>query len=158
MDHQILLNELRKQVDEPEITKLIRMWLKIGVVNQDGIYRETPLGIAHGGIISPLLSNIYLHPFDAFMAEKGCGYVRYADNFILLSDDRRDAENNFKAARSFLEKALKLSLNRQNQLYQKIANGFVFMGIFFKGSRRDIAPKRIQRMERRLKNPVQKKF
>lgn len=158
MDHQILLNELRKQVDEPEITKLIRMWLKIGVVNQDGVYRETPLGIAQGGIISPLLSNIYLHPFDAFMAEKGCGYVRYADNFILLSDDRRDAENNFKAARSFLEKALKLSLNRQNQLYQKIANGFVFMGIFFKGSRRDIAPKRIQRMERRLKNLVQKKF
>lgn len=47
MDHQILLNELRKQVDEPEITKLIRMWLKIGVVNQDGVYRETPLSIAY---------------------------------------------------------------------------------------------------------------
>lgn len=62
MDHKIVLAELKKRVNEPEISKLISMWLKIGVVNPKGNYVDTPSGIAQGGVISPLLSNIHLTP------------------------------------------------------------------------------------------------
>lgn len=151
MDHKLLLAEIRKVVDEPEITKLVSMWLKTGVVTQKGIYQDNFSGVAQGGIISPLFSNIYLHPLDSYLIEKKCLYVRYADNLILLSPDRSRAEKEFDDMVYFLENVLKLKLNRQQEYIHKADNGFTFMGIFFRGDRRYIDRSRIDRMEKRIR-------
>ena len=158
MDHDILIKEMKKKVDEPEVTKLIMMWLKIGVVNPKGSYEETPYGIAQGGVISPILSNIYLHPFDAYMVERGCHYIRYADNFILMAKNRQKIEEDFSASQYFLKEVLKLSLNKQKRYFNSINRGFVFMGIFFKGNSKFIDRSRIQRIKDRLKSLVFRKL
>ncbi|RJQ49829.1 MAG: CRISPR-associated endonuclease Cas1 [Desulfobacteraceae bacterium] len=156
MDHEVLLAELHKRVNEPEITRLVRMWLKIGVVNPKGSYEETPFGVAQGGIISPLLSNIYLHPLDAYLAEKKCCYIRYADNFTLMAASREEVQKDFESARYFLNEVLKLQLNRQPFYFHEVLRGFVFMGIYFKGNRRMIDRSRLQRMESRIRFLVRK--
>jgi len=158
LDHQILLTGLTKTVDEPEIAKLVRLWLKIGAVNPKGSYEDTPFGIAQGGVISPLLSNIYLHPFDVYMTEKGSDYVRYADNFILLAPNRAGIEEAFKASHYFLREVLKLRLNKQKQRFKRVDQGFGFMGIFFKRQRKFIERGRILRMRSRLRYLVRSKL
>ena len=158
IDHKILLAELQKKVNEPQINKLVQMWLKIGVVNPKGMYEETSFGVAQGGIISPLFSNIYLHPFDVYMTEKGCHYVRYADNFILMAENKRKIEKDFKAATYFLNEVLKLRLNKQKYWFNHLDLGFVFMGIFFKKKQKFIDRSRLKRMESRLRFIVQSKL
>ena len=158
MDHKIVLAELQKRVNEPGVSKLISMWLKIGVVNPEGSYVDTPFGVAQGGVISPLLSNIYLHPLDNYLTEKSCHYIRYADNFILMRADRGQIEKDHEAARYFLKEVLKLRLNHQKRYIFDLERGFVFMGIFFKGDSRSIDHARIQRMENRLNSLVWSKL
>lgn len=158
MDHKLLLTEIKKQVDEPEITKLITMWLKIGIVTQKGVYQDNLFGVAQGGIISPLFSNIYLHSLDSYLTEKGCFYVRYADNLILLSPAKLEAESNFNDMVYFLENVLKLKLNKQQNYILNLERGFSFMGIFFKDGKRYIDNSRIQRMENRIKELVRSRL
>ena len=62
--------------------KLLRLWLQAGVF-ADGVISETVTGTPQGGVISPLLANIFLHAFDKAWAESGTGeLVRYADDFV----------------------------------------------------------------------------
>ena len=59
---------------------------------EDGVFAETVSGTPQGGVISPLLSNIYLHAFDRAMTERGIGeLVRYADDFVVLCRSEREA-------------------------------------------------------------------
>ena len=58
IDHRILIEEIQKKVDDSRLTKLIAMWIKNGIVTPQGSYTETDIGVAQGGIISPLLSNV----------------------------------------------------------------------------------------------------
>ncbi len=72
--------------------KLLRQWLRAGVL-VDGVVSETVTGTPQGGVISPLLANIYLHAFDRAWAERGVGeVVRYADDFVVLCSSREQAE------------------------------------------------------------------
>jgi len=158
MDHDILLAEFQKYVNEPEICKIVRMWLKIGVVSPKGEYEDSGCGVAQGGVISPLLSNIYLHPFDVYLTQKGCHYIRYADNFILLASSRERIQNDFDAVMYFLNHVLKLAVNHQKSYFYELKAGFVFMGIFFKGESRYLDRSRIQRMESRITKLVRDRF
>lgn len=158
MNHQFLLSEIKKMVDEPEITKLINMWIKTGVVTQKGTYEDTAFGVAQGGIVSPLFSNIYLHPLDSYLVEKKCLYVRYADNFILMSQTRLQIETFFNDTVYFLENVLKLRLNKQPDYILNAERGFSFMGIFFRDNERLIDHSRIQRMENRIRYLVRSKL
>ena len=72
--------------------KLLRQWLRAGVL-VDGVVTETVTGTPQGGVISPLLANVYLHAFDRAWAEHGTGeLVRYADDFVVLCESREQAE------------------------------------------------------------------
>ncbi len=83
--HDILLRQVQKRVSDPRILKLIRGWLKAGVM-EEGRHIRTSAGTPQGGVISPLLANIYLHCFDMMFAESAIPgtLVRYADDFVIL--------------------------------------------------------------------------
>ena len=142
LDHDLLLKQISGLTDEP-ILRLVTLWLKMGTVDGRGLWRDTNGGVVQGGVISPLLANLYLHPFDQSMTSRGVALVRYADDFVLLSTERQQAETALPAAQTFLQERLKLRLN-DGAAVAAIRDGFDFLGIHFQGgAERTIATAKI---------------
>jgi len=139
INHDLLIDEVSKKIHDKKILNLIRLWLKAGLLGPRGEFYETTEGIAQGAIISPLLANIYLHRFDVFMTQKGYNYIRYSDDFIVLTGTKKQAYKAFDDVLYFMKDVLKLKLNENPYPFKHVDSGFTFLGIYFRGGIRRIA-------------------
>ena len=128
VDHDLLLGLIQRRVRDKWILRLIRGWLKCQIFEQD---RKTlsEKGTPQGGVLSPLLANIYLHPLDKFWKEKfpETKLVRYCDDFVVLVR-RRSTDPYLKALQEFLGK-LKLQLSAEKTKVVSAEEGFDFLGV-----------------------------
>jgi len=112
VNHDILMGLVGKEVKDKAVLKLIRGFLKSGVM-ANGLVSPTSEGTPQGGNLSPLLSNIYLTEFDRMLESRGHKFVRYADDCNIYVKSRRAAERVMESCTQFLEEKLKLKVNRE---------------------------------------------
>ncbi|MGQ9569592.1 MAG: CRISPR-associated endonuclease Cas1 [Thermodesulfovibrionales bacterium] len=153
IDHSLLFSMLSERIRDDKLLPVIRLCVKMGKVDEKMRWKDTVKGIPQGSIISPLLSNLYLHPFDKMMVEKRFGYVRYADDFIILSHSEGEAYRALKDTRWFLEKKLKLNLNPGSSV-KKAREGFEFLGILFRGSEVTVSREKMDELKERINKAI----
>lgn len=155
MDHDLIIHFMRKRVTDGSILKLVRMFLESGVM-VEGVLEEVTEGSPQGGVISPLLANIYLNEFDQFMMERGYRIVRYADDILILCKSERSANHAYDVAKDFLEKTLKLIVNTEKTHIAHCSEGIPFLGVTIFCTRTVIQEKKVKQFKAKVKRLTRK--
>lgn len=150
LNHERILQGVRSKISDGRILKLIQRFLQSGVL-EDGSFEETEIGSCQGGVISPLLSNIYLDEFDQAMKAKGIRIVRYADDILIFAYTERQAKRYKEIATQILEEELLLTVNRQKTHLTTLGQGVAFLGVVIYNRYIAIHPKRIQRFKDKVR-------
>src|SRR5262249_5152817 len=143
--HKRLIKAVKKRVADREIRDLLWKFLRAGVMHRNNV-EETFTGTPQGGIVSPLLANIYLHTLDKYMESKylnisewkrflrrkqGKGnylYVRYADDFVVLCNGTKAEALAMKEELKELLSTMGLPLSEEKTKVTHITEGFDFLG------------------------------
>jgi group II intron reverse transcriptase/maturase len=110
VNHELLLDAVNEEISDGSVLRLLRMFLESGVL-ENGVRMETEEGTPQGGVISPLLANIYLNRFDWEMAKADYEVVRYADDFVVLCASQDEAQQAYEAVKHIIEGQLHLQLH-----------------------------------------------
>ena len=143
MPHEPLMELVKRRVRDPKVLRLIRRWLKAGVM-ENGVVEHPELGSPQGGCLSPLLSNIYLHELDKRWQKRTGKIVRYADDFVILCRTEGEARCEYEHLQEVVQK-MHLTLNEEKTRVARVRDGFDFLGFSFRvgeyyrrGKRREI--------------------
>jgi group II intron reverse transcriptase/maturase/CRISPR-associated endonuclease Cas1 len=144
LDHDILVKKIAEFVKDSWLQELLQLWLEIGVVQKKQV-TPTPKGVQQGGVVSPILANLYLNDFDHALTASGIEHVRYADDFIMLCRDLEAAKYAKEFATTYLSQQLRLEINPDKSACTSLMQGFTFLGIYFKGMSRRINQRKMQK-------------
>jgi|EndMetStandDraft_7_1072992.scaffolds.fasta_scaffold49053_1 RNA-directed DNA polymerase len=150
--HDKLLNKISIHISDGRIIQLIEKWLEQPIMEECRNWIPTE-GTPQGGVISPLLANIYLHDLDKTLEAAKYKMIRYADDFVILTKKKEEAEEALKVVQEWTI-AHGLTLHPEKT---KLGNcmvegeGFDFLGYRFEGGTRWVRRKSIQRFRDRIK-------
>lgn len=148
IDHHLLHNKLCNEIKDKFIQRLLWQYMdRIEILN--GEHRQIRKGIAKGGILSPLLGAIFLEELDKAMERKNVHYVRYMDDWVILTKTRSELRKLVKLTHKIM-KDLKLTLHPDKTFIGKISKGFDFLGYRFTKNGLRLAMLTIQRFQSKL--------
>lgn len=150
LDHELILNSIKKRVTDSSVLELLKQFLESGVI-VDGEWQRTEIGSPQGGVISPLIANIYLDAFDQEMRKRGHRIVRYADDILIFCRSRKGAENAQAQATKILEEQLKLRVNKTKSHIAHSDEGVKFLGVEIGSHYSRIQPKKMLTFKGKLK-------
>ncbi|MBU2037099.1 reverse transcriptase/maturase family protein [Patescibacteria group bacterium] len=125
IDHKILKDILVKHVEEEDVLRLLS-WV-VDSFNAEG---KTGVGLPLGNLTSQLLVNIYMNELDQFIKRKlkAKYYIRYADDFVIFSENREWLEKQISVVADFLSHELKLQLHPEKVFIKSLSSGVDFLG------------------------------
>jgi group II intron reverse transcriptase/maturase len=129
VNHDMLMARVARVVKDKRVLRLIRRYLQSGVMI-NGVVVRNEEGTPQGGPLSPLLSNIMLDDLDKELEKRGHRFVRYADDCNIYVRSRRAGERVMESVGQFLEKKLKLKVNRKKSKVER-ASRVKFLGFSF---------------------------
>jgi group II intron reverse transcriptase/maturase len=155
LKHEFLLKQLRRRVTDGSILNLITLFLKSGVMVGTTL-EETEEGSPQGGVISPLLANIYLDYFDQWTMEKGYRLVRYADDILIFAASRKGAERRLKSATKVLEEEMGLVVNQEKTHITSLDEGVHYLGVIIYPLHTVIQTKKVKAFKEKVRKATKR--
>src|SRR6266581_8177581 len=152
VNHDKLMGQIAKRVEDKRLLKLIRAFLNAGVM-ENGLVSPSVGGTPQGGPLSPLLSNLVLDELDRELKRRGHRFVRYADDSNIYVRSERAGQRVMESVKRFISGKLKLKVNESKSAVAKPQER-KFLGFSFtsgKELKRKIAPKAITRFKERVR-------
>ena len=146
LDHELIIEGINRKISDGKVLKLVRQFLEAGVMN-DGTFEDTKVGSPQGGVISPLIANIYLDYFDQAMKEKGIHIIRYADDILIFARTQRQARRYKEIAFGILEDELKLVVNQEKTQITSVDQGVKYLGFVIYPKYVTIDPQKIKSLK-----------
>ena len=149
--HERLMQRVEERISDGAVLELIEGFLKQDILQEGRSWTPTG-GTPQGAVISPLLANIYLHPLDVLMEERGYRMVRYADDFVILCRSREEAAAVLEQVRAWVQ-ATGLTLHPDKTHLgdcRQPGEGFDFLGYRFEAGQRRVRKKSLQRLKERI--------
>ncbi|NOW83571.1 RNA-directed DNA polymerase [Clostridium beijerinckii] len=151
LNHELIIKSINEKISDGKVLRLIRTFLESGIL-EDGAFEETPIGSPQGGVISPLLMNIYMDKFDKKMMEKGIRIVRYADDILVFAKSESEAGRYRTIATNILQNELKLTVNSKKTHITNVYKGVPYLGFIIKRNYISIHPKRIKKFKDKIRD------
>ncbi len=127
--HKLIMDLLAREIADGNVLNIIKKFLQAGVM-EDGMVKPTRTGTPQGGVISPLLANIVLNHLDWRLEEEGYKFVRYADDFVVLTKTRRQVEKALEVVTYCIEEDLGLQLSPEKTYITRFGRGFKYLGFY----------------------------
>jgi RNA-directed DNA polymerase len=150
--HERLLALVKARVADGPVLALVESFLRAGVLEEVKGWQPTERGTPQGGVISPLLANLYLHPFDQQMARAGWELVRYADDFVILCRSQAEAQAALSQVRDWVKEAgLVLHPEKTRIVNAAQPGGFDFLGYHFERGMKWPRKKSLMKLKERVR-------
>ena len=152
VNHDKLMGQIAKRVEDKRLLKLIRAFLNAGVM-ENGVVSPSVEGTPQGGPLSPLLSNLVLDELDRELERRGHRFVRYADDCNVYVRSERAGQRVMESVRQFIAQKLRLKVNEAKSAVARPRER-KFLGFSFTAGpevRRVIAPKALDRFKQRIR-------
>lgn len=148
--HKLIMAMITREISDGKTLNTIRKFLKAGVM-EDGKLIPTRKGACQGGVISPLISNIVLNHLDWTLNEMGYKFVRYADDFVILTKSRPTAEKALEIVKRCLENDLELELSPEKTEITDFNRGFEFLGYFISSRSVKMRDKAVEKFKEKIR-------
>jgi RNA-directed DNA polymerase len=155
--HERLMALVEQRVVDGNILRLLRQYLKAGVLEELKGWQPTEQGTPQGAVISPLLANLYLNPLDHAVARQGWEMVRYADDFVVLCRSEVEAQTVLAYLRQWTTEAGLTLHPTKTHIVNAHREGFDFLGWTFREGKKWPRKKSLQKLQAKLRPRTRRK-
>jgi group II intron reverse transcriptase/maturase len=149
LPHSVIMAAVAAEVADGNLLNLIEKFLRAGVMD-NGVFKPTTVGTPQGGVVSPLLANIVLNHLDWALHQHGYRFVRYVDDFVVLTPSKVQAKEALTLVAQTLNQ-LGLQLSPEKTKITSYGKGYSFLGFVLSSRSRRMRPKSVQKFQDKVR-------